>query len=91
VKVPNYVFFLVIPIFAGAVIPVVSQFYDINTYFWSALLVAILGAIVSAIAAIKQVQQPTMADTGTPGVMPASAPAPAGKQPGYIKRMFIGA
>lgn len=89
-KVPNYVYFLVIPIFAGALIPVISQFYDVNTYFWSALLVAILGAIVSAIAAIKQVKQPAQPPPGAQGIVELGNP-PAPKQRGYLGRMFIGA
>jgi hypothetical protein len=91
-KVPNYVYFLVIPIFAGAISPVIAQFYPTSVYFWSALVVAILGAIVSAIAAIKQVQAPAPTiDTGVPGVTAASAPMPQAKQRGFIGRMFVGA
>ena len=101
--VPNYVWFLIIPIFAGAIAPVVAQFYPTAEVFWSALLVAILGAIVSAIAAIKQVQQPAQ-PTPSASVYPPPPPAdntrfdgkptavpPAPKQRSYLGRMFIGA
>ena len=88
-KVPNYVYFLVIPIFAGAIAPVIAQFYPTSVYFWSALLVAILGAIVSAIAAIKQVQQPTP-PVGALSMVDLNQAQPV-KQRGFLGRMFIGA
>ena len=93
-KVPNYVFFLVIPIFAGAIMPVIAQFYPIDQYFASAIVVAILGATVSAIAAVRQAQSapPPPIDSGVPGVMAASAPMPQqAKQRGFVGRWLVGA
>lgn len=89
-KIPNYVWFLIIPIFAGAIAPVVAAFYPTATVFWSALLCALLGAVVAAIAAVKQVQEPAppVGTLSAVDLAPDGTPQP--KQRGFLGRWLVG-
>jgi hypothetical protein len=82
---------IVIPIFVAAITPVIVQFYPPATYMMSALVVALGGAVVSAIAAIRQAQpaEPAQSELGTP--TPASAPMPEAKPRGFASRWMLGA
>jgi hypothetical protein len=87
-RIPNYIWFLLIPIFAGALTEFLSRYYPVDTNVMSAAIVSLTGAIVAALAALKKVN-PELAKPNTPeGAASLSAPAPA--QPGYLKRWFIG-
>lgn len=68
-KIPGAVWWVMIPILIGAIMPVIAQFYPTDQFFWSALVVAIGGAIVAAIQAYRQA-------TATP-VTPVSGPQAA--------------
>jgi hypothetical protein len=83
-RVPGFVWWIAIPTLVTAVTPVIATFYPTNVYVWSALAVAIGGAVVSAIAAVRAAQtQPP------PGA--ASIDAPAVKPRGFAKRWLLGA
>lgn len=85
-KIPGAIWFIVIPIFAAAITPVIVQYFPTNEYLWSALIVAIIGAVVSALAAIQKAQPAT--PTTPAGA--ASIGAPEVEQRGFVKRWILG-
>lgn len=88
-KIPGAIWMIVIPILVAAITPVITQFYPPATVLWSALVVALGGAVVSAIAAIQKAQpaEPAQGELGTP----ASAPIPAAKPRRFASRWMLGA
>lgn len=84
---PVAVWWILIPILIGAIMPVIAQFYPTNQYFWSALVVAIGGAIVAAIKAWRDMQ-PTQPPP-PPGVQADMSMAPT-PQKSFMRRWLVG-
>ena len=53
-KVPNYVCFLLIPIFAGALTQFLSLYYPVDKNIASAAIVSLTGAIVAALGSPQE-------------------------------------
>lgn len=55
-KFPGAFYWMAIPTLIGAIMPVIAQFYPVNEFFWSALVVAIGGAVIGIFATWRQMQ-----------------------------------
>lgn len=87
-KTPGAIWMIGIPILIAAITPVVAQFYSVDQYFWSAMIVAIGGAIVAAINAYRTQQSAAQPGSQPPGA--AGAPMPEAPQRSFVSRWLLG-
>lgn len=91
-KIPSALWVAIILVLPPLLIPMVEKFFPSNAYWWSALLVVILNAIVLVVkmAWPDKVSEVTGQPVGTMGV-PMSAPPvePESVKHGLAAKMFI--
>lgn len=90
-KVPGVFWYLIILGVAGSLTANLQQFFPTNTYWWSALIVSLLGGVL--IPAIQYVWGSKFNNPPVPtvnGATPAAAPAPEKAKPGFLSTVFWG-
>lgn len=77
-KVPPAIWWVLIPTLITAIMPVIAQFYPTNEFFWSALIVAIGGAVVAAIQVWRDMQKEAPVGVPKPSAMAQASSSGAG-------------
>ena len=87
-NIPGAFWFVLISSLVAGLIPVLNQFWPTATVWWSAIIVVILGAILAAVNAWKQMQ--TQPPATPPGVAMTPDMAQHTPRRGFVKTWLFG-
>lgn len=89
-NVPGAFWWILVPTLIGALLPVIAQFYPPNEFFWSALIVAVGGAVLSAVAQYRNQTTSAQYRNQTTSKAPPGVAATPAPQRSLLSRWFWG-